>query len=143
MATPLQLLRKIEKINVTEAAVDTLDAKAREIASQQRDQLFQGRTSKGTQIKPKYRPRTIQIKKKKGQPTDRVTLKDTGDFHKAVFLDVRQDTLVLDSADSKAQKLIDKYDPGIFGLDKTSRVELKPTLQVEMVRQVKTQIING
>lgn len=40
-----------------------------------------------------YSPFTIQIKQKKGQPYDRVTLKDTGDFYNS-FQVVNQDTYI-------------------------------------------------
>lgn len=51
------------------------------------DQLFkEGEDSKGKSLKSiggGYSPFTIEIKKSKGQPTDRVTLKDTGAFYQS------------------------------------------------------------
>ena len=50
------------------------------------DQLFQkGITRKGVEIASfaPYAPLTIEIKKLKGQPTSRVTLRDEGDFHRS------------------------------------------------------------
>jgi len=47
---------------------------------QTQEQMYQGITSKGIDIKPAYANSTIKIKRKKGQPTDRVTLFDTGGF---------------------------------------------------------------
>lgn len=61
------------------------------------DQLFNkgedklGRTLES--IGGGYSPYTIQIKQQKGQPTDRVTLKDTGDFYNS-FSVLNQDTYI-------------------------------------------------
>lgn len=50
-------------------------------------QLFRkGEDSKGTKLSSiggGYSPVTIEIKRSKGQPIDRVTLKDTGDFYQS------------------------------------------------------------
>src|SRR5574344_2026493 len=49
-----------------------------------RDQLYeQGVEGRGISIMDyqPYTARTIKIKQKKGQPYDRVTLRDTGEFH--------------------------------------------------------------
>lgn len=35
-----------------------------------------------------YRPLTIAIKEEKGQPTNRVTLRDTGDFESSFYIEV-------------------------------------------------------
>ena len=45
-----------------------------------------------------------------------VDLKLTGDFQFELFVDVRADTFVIDSADEKSQKLKSKYGEMIFGL---------------------------
>ena len=48
------------------------------------DQLFTtGEDGKGLSLGD-YSPVTIQIKRAKGQPTDRITLKDTGEFYKSL-----------------------------------------------------------
>jgi len=50
-------------------------------------QLYdRGQDSKGISIKPSYAAKTISIKIKKGQPTDRVTLKDTGDYYESISI---------------------------------------------------------
>ena len=51
---------------------------------QTQEQLYQGRDSKGIDIKPAYADSTIKIKKRKGLPADRVTLFDTGDFYNSL-----------------------------------------------------------
>ena len=52
-----------------------------------RSQLFDGLDKEGKEIVNeqggKYSPTTVRIKQEKGQPTDRVTLRDTGDWQNA------------------------------------------------------------
>ena len=48
----------------------------------QREQLFSGTTAKSNSIRPfPYAKSTINYKRKKGQPTDRITLKDSGNYY--------------------------------------------------------------
>jgi len=53
-------------------------------------QMMGGRRSDGSNIEPEYTPFTVQIKKAKGQPYDRVTLRDEGDFQRDMFADTRK-----------------------------------------------------
>jgi len=68
-----------------------------------------------------YAPLTIDIKTTKGQPSDRVTLRDTGDFHGSFFVKFGKDGLVIDATDSKRDKLVRKYGKQIFGLTQESK----------------------
>ena len=63
-----------------------------------------------------YTSTTIAIKRLKGQPTNRVTLRDTGDFHASFFLDIDDYKFYIDSTDDKVNKLALKYGENIFGL---------------------------
>ena len=63
-----------------------------------------------------YKPFTIEVKRAKGQPTDRVTLRDTGAFHKSFYLVVDTDKVTFYASDKKTAKLINKYGGEIFGL---------------------------
>ena len=102
--------------------------------------MLRGERSDGQPITPAYRPRTIAIKKRKGQPSDRVTLKDTGKFHSGTFLDVRPETIVIDSEDPKTKWLLEKYGEKIFGLNGVSRAIIKPPLQTEIKKQILNQV---
>lgn len=65
-----------------------------------------------------YRPYsevTIQIKRAKGQPVNRVTLYDTGDFHKRFYVIANNDSFRVWSSDWKTLQLYAKYGE-IFGL---------------------------
>lgn len=83
------------------------------------DQLYEkGVTATGVSIESfaPYSNYTIEIKQMKGQPTDRVTLRDTGDFHNAFYLEIDKDKFEIWSHDWKARTLVDLYGWDIFGL---------------------------
>lgn len=96
-------------------------------------QLEQGIENTGQQITPFYTPFTVQIKKEKGQPSDRVTLKDTGDFHQSFFLVVNPTSIAVYARDEKTLKIERKYGKEIWGLTDVNLQQLidlvKPKLQ--------------
>lgn len=63
-----------------------------------------------------YSPVTIEIKKAKGQPTNRVTLRDEGDFESSFFLEVGQNQFEIKASDWKTEELVKKYGRQILGL---------------------------
>lgn len=71
-----------------------------------------------------YRPKTIEIKEIKGQPTDRVTLRDEGDFHGSFFLQIYADKFEIRASDEKTEWLIKKYGRQILGLTPDNQAEL-------------------
>lgn len=86
------------------------------------DQLYKrGINGKGIKIadyKP-YTEYTKRIKKLKGQPTTRVTLKNFGDFYQnmyVVFDDTYPGGFYITSSDWKTDELTAKYGPEIFRL---------------------------
>ena len=63
-----------------------------------------------------YSPLTIAIKEEKGQPTNRVTLRDEGDFESSFYLEVNNTQFEIKAADWKTEELIKKYGRQILGL---------------------------
>ena len=85
-----------------------------------------------------YSPFTIGIKKMKGQPSDRVTLRDTGDFHSSFFVKFGKDGLAIDATDSKRDKLVGKYGKQIFGLTQESKTYVSnEILKPELLDEIK------
>lgn len=73
-----------------------------------------------------YSPATIFIKGEKGQPADRVTLKDGGDFHSDGDIKRNSDTEAeIISTDPKSESLQDKYGKEILGLKPDNMAELR------------------
>ena len=63
-----------------------------------------------------YTASTIRAKHKKGQPYDRVTLKDTGAFYSSLDIEFDEGGFYITSSDSKAKALLEKYGKTIFRL---------------------------
>ena len=93
------------------------------IEDYQAEQMFEGKRADGTDIEPGYKEITKMIKRAKGQPVNRVTLKDEGDFHRGIKIQKVGDEFEMDSTDFKTSKLVRKYGVNIFGFDQ-QRLEL-------------------
>lgn len=107
--------------------IDSGEVTAFIIDANAEEQLFeQGINRLGVDImdyRP-YTPLTIAIKKEKGQPTNRVTLRDEGDFHSSFYLEVGDTQLEIKAADFKTEDLIKKYGRQILGLTNENIAEL-------------------
>lgn len=86
------------------------------IVSLNKDQLSKGINNKGDLIKPDYLPATVEIKKTKGQPTDKVYLLDTGAWQGDMKVEHHNDKLSVISNDFKEPLLHYKYGEEIEGL---------------------------
>lgn len=87
-----------------------------------------------------YSPVTVAIKKAKGQPTNRVTLRDEGDFEASFYVVADLESFQIRASDWKAEKLALKYGD-IFGLTQENREILKkdyilPALREELNRKL-------
>lgn len=141
MATIGVLRDRIKKFDLEFTSGESIEQTKDQIILQQQAQLFTGTDSDDKSIRPPYAARTITIKKRKGQPTDRVTLRDTGAFYKGIFVEVRETTFVTDSIDEKTGDLLDKYGKRIFGLGKTRRSEyVQESLRPVFVKNVKNAL---
>jgi hypothetical protein len=109
--------------------INILESLAKAIAETNADQMFAGLRADDTEIEPAYKPFTIAIKKEKGQPTDRVTLKDTGEFHRSIFVKFEGDKIIIDSDNDLRDKLVKKYGATIFGLTKQNKTALIHVLE--------------
>jgi len=94
------------------------------------DQLFsKGIDSRGNQLPLPYAPMTIAIKQQKGQPTNRITLRDEGDFHKGFFVRADKFPIEIDSTDGKRSKLVAEWGEDIFGLTESNLFEAGKTIK--------------
>lgn len=124
MSGILTMLKKFEAINTDKICVDTVKESADAIEVKNKEQMYAGESSTGGDILPEYKPLTVFIKTRKGQPTDRVTLHDTGSFYQGLYVSVNNDRIVTGSTDSKTEKLEDKYGENIFGLNDKFSIEV-------------------
>jgi hypothetical protein len=106
-ALPKQLARTVDEVvrdNATEFELDNIE------------QLEAGRDATGQRIEPPYTGTTRELKKQKGQPSDRVTLKDRGDFYRGIVAQVRNEQVENVGTDEKTAALEEKYGPDIIGV---------------------------
>lgn len=108
------------------------------------DQLYRrginGRGEKIMDYMP-YTPRTIQNKKRKSQPTTRVTLRDTGAFHESMYVVFDSEGFYITASDEKTQDLVEKYGEEIFRLtDKNFTRIIHSHVRKELVKRLKKAI---
>lgn len=108
------------------------------------EQLEQGILNNGEEITPPYRPLTIQIKRIKGQPTNKVTLKDSGDFHRSIIVELESGGIGFDATDYKTTDLEKKYTINILGItDDNLKEILESTILEELIHIIKQEIQNA
>ena len=97
-----------------------------------------GQDRNGERITPEYTPYTVSIKTWKRQPTDRVTLRDTGQFHSSFKIRYEADGFELYANDWKAESLEEKYGRYIYGLQDDAAKELADQVyQPRMIQKLK------
>jgi hypothetical protein len=108
------------------------------------EQLFeQGINRLGVEISDyaPYSPVTIEIKEAKGQPTNRVTLMDEGDFESSFFLEVGTKQFEIKASDWKTEELIKKYGRQILGLtDENIAILIWQYIYPDLMNEAKKQI---
>lgn len=126
MATISGVLNRLKAFDASNAATTAIIETKESIADLNATQMFKGLRSDGSEILPSYSELTIQLKKAKGQPTDRVTLHDTGSFYQGIKVEVTGEKIDITSTDEKTEKLNKKYSKSrgnIFGLNNESKSE--------------------
>lgn len=108
------------------------------------DQLYRrGINGKGQKIMDymPYAERTIKNKKRKGQPTTRVTLRDTGAFHESMYVVFDSEGFYITASDDKTEKLVDKYGEEIFRLtDKNFTRIIRSHIRKELTKRLKRAV---
>ena len=100
------------------------------------EQMYKlGQDSKGSIIRPSYSPITISIKKKKGQPTDRVTLRDSGKFHKTLIVTPKENYVEISSDLEYAKYLFKRYGDDVLGIQEEILKEFVTRYVVPKIQQ--------
>jgi hypothetical protein len=133
MGSALQILKKLQSIDVSLSAQVAIEYTAPQYTQLQREQLFQGLTSTGRYL-PDYSFRSVF---QYGKPPGPIKLFDTGDFYRGILVDVRQDIFITESADEKSTMLQNRYGRDILGLGNPAKVEYVAILRPVFVRQIK------
>ena len=75
-----------------------------------------------------YSPITKKRKKEKGQISNRVTLRDTGEFYDSMFIVYESGEIIVDSSDDKASELEHLWGEAILGLSEPETVNFVDTI---------------
>ena len=137
----IQQLRDIQKSLNKEAEKIAIKYKEQILDYIREKQLFQqGIDGKGNKLL-EYKPFTVTIKRRKGQPTDRTTLEDTGSFYRGfdlIFTD--QNAIGVFSRDEKTPELIQKYGSDIFTFTNENIEEIDSNIFEEnLIKWILTQ----
>ena len=88
-----------------------------------------------------YTEFTVAIKQTKGQPTNRVTLKDTGDFYDSFELAVKGEGIEIKANPIKEGISLEvRWGDDIIGLADTSKEELIEKLKPLIIREVRERL---
>ena len=153
-----ELAKKFEKIgrDIDKIALKSIESKESVLEELNRGQMFEGIRSDGSEIRKIengvevdyiYAPFTIEKKIEKGQPTDRVTLKDEGDFYEALDYDFDifgsgGASILITDSDSKTPELTQKYGIDIFGLTNKNIVILVILIEQSIASEIEKILLN-
>ena len=145
----IRLLNMITSLSVDKLAykiTNNTETKELIIRLNTDEQLFQGIDSTGRDLDSiggSYSPLTIEIKKEKGQPYDRVTLKDTGEFYESFKVNPYKGGFSISADAIKDQDdLTKEWGDDIIGLTDASRNELVNHYRNEIIREIKRKLRN-
>ncbi len=123
----IEALKRINKNIGNYISIVINDEKAIILDMNTEDQLYeQGINNLGVEImdyKP-YQEFTISVKLSKGQPTNRVTLRDSGEFHRSFDLEITDNYFKIIATDDNTEQLIKRYGRQILGLTYENQNEL-------------------
>ena len=118
-----------------------------DIADMNRAQLWAGKDSSNTKMSPPYAKSTKKRKARKGQPTNRITLKDRGNFHASITAKAERDALVVGSRMTVKGFNLDEWleqiysmKASIYGLTPVNRKILLKQSRPVFVTNIKKQL---
>ena len=117
---------------------ETLRENSAYIIDLNQKQLYDhGKDRNDTPLNPPYAEATVVIKRKKGQPTNRVTLKDTGYFYEQFDVQVNGGDYAVGSYAEYTRYLTAKYGNNIFGLNVENTEEFKQHIRPIIIERLK------
>jgi len=120
IANNVKNLRK----TLSEVVLDIVQTKEMIVLDMNREQLYSGKDSLDNPITPPYTISTKMAKIRKGQPTNRVTLKDTGEYYREMAIIYGDDRFGIYSDAEHTKYLTGKYGNEIHGLNEDNIDEL-------------------
>jgi hypothetical protein len=122
-----QSQEKIMSDVITDTSETILDAN--------REQMLLGLDKRGQEIIPPYKPFTRERKQEQGRDPDTVTLYDTGEFHRQMFMKVEGKNILIDSKDEKTNELMVKYDKQdtVLGIPETAKTNINESIMDKFI----------
>lgn len=137
MASPLEILNKLNKIDVSLSAQIAMEKTADAAAEAQRNQLRQGLRSDGT-FQDDYSFRSVF---QYGKPPGPILWFDTGSFYREIYIDVRQDIFIMESRDPKSTMIQNRGGVKTLGLGVGARIEYIRTLKPAFKNEIKSYLL--
>lgn len=131
---------KLDEVKAWKFAID-VDLKKYIIKLNTIDQLFDdGIDSLGDSL-GEYSPFTVELKKIKGQPTDRITLKDTGKFYKTFKIEIKNDSFFINANPIKEDNnLFDDFGNEIVGLTEENQIKVSKIILDNTIKYIRKQL---
>lgn len=126
MVTVNAMRERWKKVKIETLMNESFEETADDYADTNADQMYAGKLNDGEKIEPPYTPLTKKIKKRKGQPTNRVTLRDTNDFQNQLTATRQGKKIKIKSPVEYAKHLEKKYTKNIYGLNDKYRAKYQP-----------------
>lgn len=105
------------------------------------DQLFETGADGNGESLGKYSFFTSQIKRAKGQPTNRITLVDTGDFYESYFIDAFRGGFIIDADGEKEDSnLFDRYGDDILKPDEETLEEIAEFYEMKLYEYLEKNV---
>jgi len=137
-----QIISKLDQIDLSQVALKIVQSEIHvALDLNTEEQLFgRGIDSEGNSL-GEYAPFTIELKKRKGQRYDHVTLSDERDFYQGFFGDTSKWPVTFYSKDAKADTLAKNWGSGIFGLTRDSTDQFTTHVQEPLAQACAQKII--
>lgn len=122
-----QSQEKIMSDCITDTSETILDAN--------RDQMLLGLDKTGIEIIPPYKPFTRERKQEQGRDPDTVTLYDTGEWHRQMFMKLEDKSIIIDSKDEKTNELMVKYNKNdtVLGIPETKKTNINESIMDKFI----------
>ncbi len=129
------------KDNLDEIVLDLVKDREKEvIAMNTDDQLFQGFNTDGEKITPPYSEGYVKQKKRSGNPYDRVTTRESGDYHDSFFITYDKDQFFIDADDFKKPFLFKMYSEKLHGLTIENIDKLSEMIKEPLIEEVRKRL---
>tara|TARA_Y100001938_G_scaffold148039_1_gene230667 strand:- start:736 stop:1185 length:450 start_codon:yes stop_codon:yes gene_type:complete len=147
MALPFEGLRKTMQTIQDDFVVDVV----RSIVEKNSNQIIELNTEKqlfekgigndGKSLVPPYSNPYKKLKQKLGQPSDRVTLRLEGDFHKSFEVIIGKQQFRINATDFKTKFLLKRYGERIFGLTNSNISQFNQfVIRPELLKEIRKKI---